>query len=290
MQKYNSHKKKAKVAAIQMCSSPIVEENLSTAAHLIKSAAENKADLVVLPEMFAIMGINAIDKLLNKETFKSGTIQSFISIQAKVHKLWIVGGTLPLECSNPCKVRAASLVFNPKGELVARYDKVHLFDVALNTTETYKESESIEAGDSLVIVDTPFGKIGLAVCYDLRFPELFRYLFNQGAEILCVPAAFTIKTGKSHWELLTRCRAVDTFSYLIGAAQGGTHPNGRQTYGHSLIVSPWGEVISQIDGTQPGVIYADIDLEILNVIRQSIPTKNHQRILLDAHKFTLKKN
>lgn len=273
------------IAAIQMCSTDIVNENLSAAKLLIAEAAKNNANMVVLPEMFAIMGKTPQDKVLVKEKFGSGLIQDFLSEQAKLNNIWIVGGTIPIECENANKVKAASLLFNAKGECVARYDKIHLFDVTLSEKETYKESDTTEAGNNLVVVDTPFGKLGLGVCYDIRFPEMFRYLFDKGAEIIILPAAFTVLTGEAHWELLARSRAVENFSYLIGAAQGGTHTNGRQTYGNSLIVDPWGTVLAKNNGVEQSIIYANIDLEKLRDIRKSIPVMQHQKIFFDVSKL-----
>jgi predicted amidohydrolase len=271
-----------KVAAIQMCSSHLVAENLTTAAELIQEAAANQAKLVVLPEMFAMMGMDASDKVAIREPIGHGEIQSFLAEQAKKYCIWIVGGTIPIICKDETKARAASLVFDDLGNRVARYDKIHLFDVAISQSEVYQESNTIEPGDRLIVIDTPVGKLGLAVCYDVRFPELFRCLFNRGTEIIALPSAFTVTTGAAHWKLLARSRAVENFCYVIGACQGGTHTNGRKTYGHSLIVEPWGTVIAEKDDTEPGVIYAILDLEHLNEIRKSIPVYEHQKLRITA--------
>ncbi len=267
-----------KVAAIQMCSSHVVDDNLKNAAKLIDEAASKGAKLLVLPENFAIMGQKDTDKLAVKEPFGQGKIQSFLSEQANKHRVWLVGGTIPIASENEHKVKAASLVFDDNGRCVARYDKMHLFDVTISDTESYRESDTISPGDAIVVVDTPIGKLGLSVCYDIRFPELFRCLFNKGAEILIITAAFTVKTGEAHWELLTRSRAVENFCYVIGAGQGGTHTNGRKTYGHSLIVEPWGVVVAKKEGTDSGIIYAMIDREHIYSIRKSIPVGQHQKI------------
>jgi nitrilase len=274
-----------KVSAIQMTSNQSVEENLIQAEKLIKSAAEEGAQLLVLPEMFPIIGLSS---LLNKadiyENFGHGHIQNFLAKQAKKYQLWIVGGTIPIKGKNPEKAASASLVFDDKGEIVARYDKVHLFDVMISETESYQESATIEPGSGLAVVETPLGKLGLSVCYDIRFPELYRHLFNLGAEIFTIPAAFTVKTGQAHWELLARSRAVENFCYVIGACQTGTHSNGRKTYGHSLIVNPWGEVIAkQEEGI--GVITAEIDLRELNKIRSNMPVAAHQKIFFDLSRM-----
>ncbi len=271
-----------KIAAIQMCSSHVVDENLLTAASLIEEAAKNKAKLVVLPEMFAMMGMSPHDKVGEKEPFGEGKIQSFLSDQAKKHKIWIVGGTIPLAAKNKEKVRAASLVFDDKGSWVARYDKIHLFDVVLSKEEIYRESDVTEPGNELVVIDTPFGELGLAVCYDVRFPELFRCLFNKGAEIIVLPSAFTVLTGAAHWEVLVRSRAIENFCYVIGACQGGTHSNGRKTYGNSIIIEPWGNIIAKQAGIASGIIYAVIDLAKVYDARRSIPIQTHQRIFFDT--------
>lgn len=249
-----------KIAAIQLCATDNVDENLSMTSALIHEAANNSAKLIVLPEMFAIIGKTAHDKVAVKETYGEGKIQTFLRQQAKRTKTWIVGGTIPIACDDPRKIRAASLLINDEGEVFARYDKIHLFDADISPTESYRESETTQAGDRIVLADTPFGKLGMSVCYDVRFPELYRSLFEQGAELFVIPSAFTVPTGEAHWELLARARAVENFAYVIGACQGGMHTNGRRTYGHSLIVDPWGRVLSKIEGEEPGVIYAEIDL------------------------------
>ncbi len=266
-----------KVAAIQMCSSHIIEENLISAARLIKIAASNHAKLIVLPEMFAIMTKEPKDKHLYKEPLGNGKIQSFLSSESKNNKVWLVGGTIPIACEEKNKFKAACLVFNDQGEFVTRYDKIHLFDVTLSNSESYTESETTEPGNQLVIVETPFGKLGLAVCYDLRFPYIFTSLRNRGAEIIAIPSAFTITTGEAHWHLLVRSRAIDSFCYIIGASQGGIHSSGRKTYGHSLIVNPWGEITQEYDRVGEGIVYSHINLEYLHKIRQSIPTIKHHK-------------
>jgi deaminated glutathione amidase len=267
-----------RIAAIQMCSSENIDDNLKTAKQLIEEAASHGAKLIVLPEMFAIFGTDATDKVNAKEIFHEGKIQDFLSTLAKANGVWIVGGTIPIATENSQKIRAASLVFDHEGNIVARYDKIHLFDVTVSDTEAYQESATTEPGEKIVLVDTPFGKLGLSVCYDVRFPELYRCLFNAGADIIAIPAAFTVKTGEAHWELLTRARAVENFCYVIGAAQGGTHANGRQTFGHSLIIDPWGTVKAMANQTDIGVIYADLDLKQQQKIRSAIPVMMHQKI------------
>ncbi len=266
-----------KVAAIQMCSSNTVDENLAMVASLLQEAAQQKAELVVLPEMFAVFSTDIAHKIMIKETYGHGKIQDFLAAQAAKHQLWIVAGTIPISCENPTKIRSACIVYDASGKAVARYDKMHLFDVVISETESYKESDTTEAGDAIVVVDTPIGKLGLAVCYDIRFPLLFNKLFKAGAEIIAIPAAFTVKTGIAHWHLLARSRAVENFCYVIGACQGGTHANGRKTYGHSLIVEPWGDIIAERVDPIPGVIYAEVDLKHLQKIRTAIPVGKHQK-------------
>ncbi|OGI56743.1 MAG: acyltransferase, partial [Candidatus Muproteobacteria bacterium RIFCSPHIGHO2_02_FULL_60_13] len=234
------------MAAVQMVSGPVVSENLDEAGRQIAAASAAGAQLVVLPENFALMPLNDADRLAAAEPDGKGPIQDFLATQSRQHRVWLVGGTIPLAAKTAGKVRAACLMFNDRGERVARYDKIHLFDVELSNGEKYHESNSFEPGEKVVVVNTPYGKLGLAVCYDLRFPELFRRLLEQGAEIFAVPSAFTAHTGKAHWEVLVRARAIENLVYVVAAAQGGRHANGRETYGDSMIVSPWGEVLTRL--------------------------------------------
>ncbi|MES2142513.1 MAG: carbon-nitrogen hydrolase family protein [Pseudomonadota bacterium] len=268
------------VAAIQLCSSHILKENLEITAKLIKEASDNSATLVVLPEMFPIFGLTQAAKVDFKEDFGTGKIQAFLSEQAKKNSIWLVGGTIPLSCEDKDKIKAACLVYDNNGRVVARYDKIHLFDAVISKQEVYLESDTTNPGNSLVVVNTPIGKLGLAVCYDIRFPTMFTHLFNQGAEVIAIPSAFTQKTGEAHWELLARSRALDNFCYVIGACQGGTHSNGRKTYGHSLIVDPWGSIVTERIKKGPGIIYAEINLKKLHEIRNTIPIASHQKLLL----------
>ncbi len=258
------------VAAIQMRSSSSVADNLRLAQSLIAQAAHHGAVLAVLPEMFAVIGNSAVHQA--KEPYGAGKIQDFLSKQARKNHLWIVGGTIPISCEDDsAKIRAASIVYNDSGERVARYDKIHLFDASISTQESYRESDRTQAGSQVVVVDTPFGKLGLAVCYDIRFPTMFTELLRLGAEFITIPAAFTLKTGASHWKLLARARAVETFCYVIGAAQEGYHGDGRWTYGHSLTVNPWGEIIEEVTESGSGIAYAQIDLQKLHNIRKLLP-------------------
>jgi nitrilase len=267
-----------KVAAIQMASGPNVNANLLEAARLIQEAAKAGARLVVLPENFALMGMSEQDKLRIKEEPGKGPLQEFLSEQARKNKIWIVGGTLPLSSDDPNRVRAASLLYDDQGKQVIRYDKIHLFDVSIHeSNEQYNESQTIEAGNEVVVVDTPFGRIGMAVCYDLRFPGLFRQMSEQGAEIFVLPAAFTAITGKAHWDILVRARAIENLGYVIASAQGGYHANERETYGHSMIVDPWGIVLDKLPRGS-GVVIAEIDREQLHELRRSFPVLEHRRL------------
>ena len=266
------------VAAIQMASGPNVKANLSEAEKLIKTAVQQDAELVVLPENFAIMGMTETDKVTIAEKPNDGEIQKFLSEQAVKHNVWIVGGTVPIESDIAGKVFSACLLYNNKGEVVARYDKIHLFDVTLEANnESYTESETIDAGDEVVVVDTPFGKLGLAICYDLRFPELFRAMADVGMEICVLPSAFTSATGRAHWEPLLRARAIENLSYMVAPDQGGYHVNGRETHGDSMIIDPWGVVLNRLPhGT--GVVVSKIDLDMLKKTRKNFPALEHRRL------------
>jgi predicted amidohydrolase len=266
------------VACIQMASGPNVGANLLEAERLINQAVRQEAGLVVLPENFAIMGQSERDKVDVREVEGEGPIQQVLADQAARHGIWLVGGTIPLVASVPDKIRASCLVFNDKGEQVARYDKIHLFDVDLvDTDEQYTESETIEPDDRIVVFDSPFGRIGLSVCYDLRFPELYRQQLDAGMEVLVVPAAFTAITGRAHWEVLVRARAIENLCYVVAADQGGYHLNGRETHGHSMIVDPWGIVLNSL-ARGPGVVSATIDLGRLESARRNFPSIQHRRL------------
>jgi predicted amidohydrolase len=266
----------SKCAAIQMASSPNVSSNLLEAEKLIAEAANAGAKLVALPENFALMGDHELDKIRIKEVDGSGPIQSFLSNVAKKYGVWVVGGTMPISGTDSNKVRAACLVYNDSGERVARYDKMHLFDVSVpGTNEVYRESDSIEPGTGPVVFDTPFGRVGLAVCYDLRFPEFFRTLVAMDMKILVIPSAFTSETGAAHWEILLRARAVENLCYVIAPNQGGFHLNGRKTFGHSMIIDPWGVVLDCYK-TGSGFVSAEIDFERLEKVRSAFPVLNHR--------------
>jgi nitrilase len=264
-------------AAIQMASSPSVSANLLEADKLIGEAAKAGAKLVALPENFAIMGVDEFDKNRQKEVDGTGVIQDFLSQTAKKYGVWVVGGTIPLVAEDDNKIRAACLVYDDSGERVGRYDKIHLFDVNVpDSTEQYRESNSIEAGSDPLVLETPFGKLGIAVCYDLRFPELFRDMLDLGAEILVIPSAFTAETGAAHWEILLRARAIENLCYVIAPNQGGFHLNGRKTFGHSMIIDPWGIVLDCYK-TGGGFVSALIDRERLEKVRTNFPVIKHRR-------------
>lgn len=273
----------AKIAAIQMASGTNVSANLIEVSRQILSAVQAGAKLVVLPENFSCMVLDDADQITMAETDGAGQIQEFLSEQSRKNKVWIVAGTIPLhlEKEHPDfgkKTYTSCLVYNDLGERISRYDKVHLFDVYLDVTkETYKESETIVAGKEAVVVETPFGKVGLAICYDVRFPELFRQLIKQGAEIIVIPSAFTAITGKAHWEILLRARAIENLSYVVASAQGGYHVNGRQTYGNSMIVDPWGTILDVLPHGS-GYAISDIDIGKLKNIRQSFPALDNRKI------------
>ncbi len=267
-----------RIAAVQMASGPQVQANLLEAGRLIAQAAADGAGLVVLPENFALMGLHETDKVALRECEGAGPIQEFLSQQAARHRIWLVGGTLPLESASPEKVRAACLVFDARGRCAARYDKLHLFDVrVVDTGERYTESETIEPGDRTVVLDTPFGRLGLAVCYDLRFPELFRRLLDEGMELLAVPSAFTAVTGRAHWTTLVRARAIENLCYTIAAAQGGYHLSGRETHGDTMIVDPWGTILDHLPRGS-GIVCADLDPDWLRATRRNFPTIEHRRL------------
>ncbi len=265
-----------KAAVLQMNSRDDVAANLAAAERLLAQAAGEGATLAVLPENFAFMGAHEKDKLAHAEDEGRGPIQGFLARSAQQLKLWIVGGTIPLKAPDG-RVFAASLVFDASGQRVARYDKIHLFDVTVGE-EKYRESNSIAPGIvDTVIVDTPLGKLGLSVCYDLRFPELFRALGAKGAEILCVPSAFTARTGAAHWEVLLRARAVENLCHVLAPNQCGEHPGGRRTHGHSMIVDAWGAVQAQrVEGE--GVVLAEIQREARGDLRKTFPVLEHRRL------------
>jgi len=261
-----------KVAVVQMVSTPKVEENLAAAAKLVGEAAEQGARLVALPEYFCILGMRDSDKVAAREKDGAGPIQEFLSRTAKRHGAWLVGGSVPMECADPGKVRNSCLVYDSDGRRVARYDKIHLFGLELGA-ERFDEARTIEAGTQPCALSSPFGRIALSVCYDVRFPELYRALAPM--DIILVPSAFTATTGRAHWETLLRARAIENLAWVLAPAQGGKHANGRQTHGHSMVVDPWGKVIAE-RAAGPGVVVADIDPLFQAKMRSSLPALGHR--------------
>jgi nitrilase len=265
-----------KIAAIQMVSAVEWSSNQAQAQNLLEQAAAQHVEMAVLPEYFCIMGHKDTDKLALQERFGDGPIQSFLSDTAKRLGIWIVGGTLPLSTNDPLKVTNSSLVFNPQGEFVTRYDKIHLFRFTQGQ-ESYDESRVLVPGQNPVAFDLPSRdgssyRVGLSICYDLRFPELFRQL---NSHLLLVPSAFTYTTGQAHWELLLRARATENLCYVLASAQGGLHENGRTTWGHSMVVGPWGDVMS-VQSTGPGVVISDIDHTAIQECRTKLPALDHR--------------
>lgn len=266
-----------RIAALQMVSAAEVSQNLKLAEKLIGQAADAGAVLAALPENFAYFGRREADKLQVAETPGEGPIQSFLAETAKRYGIALVGGTLPLRLEDETRAHASSLAYDADGRQIARYDKLHLFDVGLpDANEEYRESDSTAPGSAVVLVDTPAGKLGLSVCYDLRFPELYRRLSLQGAQILCVPSAFTATTGRAHWQMLLQARAVENLCYVLAPNQGGSHEGGRETWGHSMIVGPWGEVLASVE-SGPGVAVAAIDTQRLGELRRRFPALSHRR-------------
>ncbi len=264
-----------RIAALQMISTPDVTPNLDTGVRLIAEAAAQGAQLAVLPEYFPIIGGSDAERLAVRETAGCGPIQDFLAAAAQRHGLWLIGGSIPLMADDPAKLRNSCLVYDPAGRQVARYDKIHLFGFTKGA-EHYDEAATIEAGPPQpVAFDTPFGRIGLGICYDLRFPELFRAL--GPLDLIVLPAAFTDTTGQAHWEILLRARAIENQCYLLASAQGGLHPTGRMTHGNSLIVDPWGMLLARLDKGE-GVIVADLDPDCIATVRASLPALQHRRL------------
>jgi len=264
---------KLRVAAVQTVSGGDVKANLSAIEPLIAKAAHRGARLVVLPEYFGILGARATDKVGAQERDGEGVQQAFLARMAREHRAWIVGGTVPIATADPARVRSASLVFDPEGQRIARYDKIHLFAFSQGD-ERYDEARTIEPGTEAVIFDAPCGRVGLSVCYDLRFPELYRRMADLA--LILVPSAFTAVTGAAHWHILLKARAIENQCYVLAAAQGGLHPNGRRTFGHSILIDPWGIVVDE-RAEGPGVVVGDVDPERIAQVRRDLPALEHRR-------------
>ena len=267
-----------RVAAIQMNSGADPEQNLELAGKLLSDAARDGCMLAVLPENFALMPERGRDKARYAEQPGTGPIQEFLAGTAAKHGMWIIGGSMPLASPEPERVYGACIVVDDKGDTKAIYRKIHLFDVDLpDGQESYRESHSMYAGDEPAVVDTPAGRVGLTVCYDVRFPELFRTLVDDGATLFTVPSAFTVVTGAAHWHTLLRARAVENLAYVIAPGQFGTHPDNRETYGHSLIVDPWGRILAE-QASGNGAVVADIDPGAPDKLRESFPALANRRL------------
>jgi deaminated glutathione amidase len=267
-----------RVAALQMTSGPEVAANLAQAGALLDEAARRGARLAALPENFSFMGLKDADKRAVAETEGAGAVQDFLAAAARRLKLWIVAGTTPLRSGADGRVAAASLVYDADGARVARYDKIHLFDVDIpGRAESYRESANVAPGSRPAIVDTPVGRLGLSVCYDVRFPELYRHLSAAGAQLLSIPSAFTAPTGRAHWETLLRARAIENLCYVIAPAQSGIHPSGRETYGDSMIVDYWGRVLQRLPRGS-GCAVAEVDLARQASVRESFPALRHRTL------------
>lgn len=266
-----------RVSALQMVSTPDRERNLDEAGRLITRAADEGAQLVLLPEYFCFMGHHEADKLAIRETYGDGPIQRFLAESARRHRIWIIGGTLPLAVTTPtpdhARVLNTTLVFDPEGIERARYDKIHLFNFEKGS-ESFDEARTIRPGSEVCVFDAPFGRVGLSVCYDLRFPELYRRMGDVA--LIVVPSAFTYTTGRAHWETLLRARAVENQCYVLAAAQGGAHENGRRTWGHSMLIDPWGEIVALRSDEGPGVVTGDIDHARIDEVRRSLPAWRHR--------------
>ena len=264
------------IAALQMVSTPDVARNLAAAQRLMAEAADAGVRLVALPEYFCLLGRNERDKLALAEALDDGPIQAALAESAQRLGLWVIGGTLPLRTADPERVRNSLLVWNPQGQRVARYDKIHLFAFD-NGRERYDEGRVLEPGDAPVAIDVEGWRVGLSVCYDLRFPELYRALMTPPCDLIVVPSAFTHTTGQAHWELLLRARAVENQCYVLAPAQGGLHENGRRTWGHSLLCDPWGELLA-LRPEGEAVVAGALDRARLAAVRQQLPALAHRRL------------
>jgi deaminated glutathione amidase len=263
-----------RIAAVQMASGPNVKANLEEATRLVELAASTGARIVALPEYFAIMGMKETDKVALREEEGSGPLQQWMSETAAKHRIWLIGGSIPLASNDPNKVRNSCLVYNKLGDQVARYDKIHLFNLSMGK-DNFSEARTIEPGDKVVVVETPYGRVGLSICYDLRFPELYRAMGD--VDIIVVPSAFTATTGKAHWEPLMRARAIENLAYVLAPAQGGYHVNGRETHGDSMIIDPWGVVLDRLPRGS-GVVVAGINPHYQKTVRENLPALTHRTV------------
>jgi nitrilase len=269
----------SKVSAIQLNSGPNVKVNLYDVKTFIEQIADLGSKMVVLPENFALMPENDADYIKHAEELGDGQIQNYLSDLASSYKIWIVGGTIPIRSKDKDRVMASTITFNEKGEQVSLYNKIHLFDVTLpKSKESYNESKYFMAGDKIEVIDTPIGRAGIACCYDLRFPELFRLQHEQKIDVIILPASFTQQTGKVHWETLIKARAIENLSFVVSSCQGGYHINGKKTFGHTMIVNPWGQTLDLLENGK-GFISSDIDLSQLKSIRENFPVLEHMKLI-----------
>jgi predicted amidohydrolase len=265
---------RGRVAAIQMVSGPDVAANLGVAETLVGEAAGQGASLVLLPENFGIMSTHAAARIAAREPDGEGPQQDFLARMAAVHGIHVIGGSVPLESGDPQRAYQTLLAYAPGGVRVARYDKVHLFRFT-HGDEDYDEARTIRAGESPQLLDAPLGRVGLSICYDVRFPELYRAL--GPLTLIVVPAAFTERTGRAHWDILLRARAIENQCYVLAAAQGGVHPNGRRTWGHSMLVDPWGEIKAELPEGE-GLVIGVLDPHVLSSVRETLPALRHRRL------------
>jgi nitrilase len=272
--KHTTEKRKIQVAAAQMVSTPNPADNCETAARLVREAATAGAQLVLLPEYWAVLGGNEQDKVAIAEPAGDGPLQNFLANLARECGIWLLGGTLPLKSHQSDKVLNSLMAYAPDGTLASRYDKIHLFGFTRGE-ESYDESRTIVPGSEVAVLETPFARVGLSICYDLRFPELYRAMGQ--CDLIVMPAAFTATTGRAHWEVLLRARAIENQCYVLASAQGGLHPNGRRTWGHSMLVDPWGAVRAQLAEGE-GLVAGEIDLDSMMGIRTSLPALQHRTL------------
>ncbi|MFZ6734645.1 carbon-nitrogen hydrolase family protein [Undibacterium sp. Ji42W] len=263
-----------KIAAIQMISTPVLAENMATARRLLQEAAASGAKLLLLPEYWPLMGLQETDKVDIAEPVGQGPMQAMMAGMAGTLGVWLIGGTIPLQATEPGKVLNTTLVYDPQGKQIARYDKIHLFGFSKGE-ESYEEARTIVAGNQVSSFDAGFGKVALSICYDLRFPELFRALGT--CSLIVVPAAFTYTTGQAHWEILLRARAIENQCYVLACGQGGKHVNGRRTWGHSMLIDPWGKVLTVLEEGE-GIVSGEIDESLIASIRESLPALRHRKL------------
>lgn len=263
-----------KIAAIQMISTPVPTENIATARRLMQEAAAAGAKLLLLPEYWPLMGLHETDKVGIAEEAGQGPLQAFMADMAHTLDVWLIGGTIPLQAPDATKVLNTTLVYDPQGQQVARYDKIHLFGFSKGE-ESYEEARTIVAGEQVSSFDAGFGEVALSICYDLRFPELFRVLGT--CSLIVVPAAFTYTTGQAHWEILLRARAIENQCYVLACGQGGKHVNGRRTWGHSMLIDPWGKVVDVLEEGE-GIVSGEVDESLIASIRESLPALRHRKL------------